>query len=110
MIAKRPLATHNSHSSPSPPRAGHAPFLPLIGGFVFATFRMRVEVRVHRREAHARRLAISHTGRSAVEPNSRLRDRSGVGAGLRLILSAAACVMLFTTIAAAATLADCSAP
>jgi CubicO group peptidase (beta-lactamase class C family) len=65
---------------------------------------------VHRREAHARRLAISHTGGNAVESNSRLRDRSGVGAGLRLILSAAACVMLFTTIAAAATSADCSAP
>ena len=39
-----------------------------------------------------------------------LRDRSGESAGLRLILSAAAWVMLFTTIAAAATSADCSAP
>ena len=64
---------------------------------------------MHQREAHARRLAISHTRRNAVEA-SRLRDRSGEEAGLRLILSAAACVMLFTTIAAAATSADCSAP
>jgi CubicO group peptidase (beta-lactamase class C family) len=62
---------------------------------------------VHRREAQARRLA---TRRSAVEANSRLRDRSGEEAGLRLILSAAACVMLFTTIAVAATSADCGAP
>ena len=66
---------------------------------------MRAEIRVHRREAQARRLA---TRRSAVEANSRLR--SGEEAGLRLILSAAACVILFTTIAVAATSADCSDP